>query len=90
MTNVTTGVASVHATTLLTGQTLTADMDAIVAVRPSTLSAVRLGATNKYGEWSQPRTPFYLAPGNNELRFEISGGTSTDGTAAITYRDTWL
>ena len=90
MTNITTGVATVHDTTLLTGQTLTADMDAIIAVRNTGLHVVRLGTTNKYSEWAQPRTPFYLAPGDNILRFEITGGTSTDGTASVSYRDTWL
>jgi hypothetical protein len=90
LTNTTTGVSAVFATTLLTGQTLTADMLDIVTVKPSVNHVVRLGATNKYTAWQQPRDPFYLAPGDNTLRFEITGGTSTDGTAAVAYRDTWL
>lgn len=90
LTNVTTGNAVVFDTTILTGQTLTADMEAIEVVRSSETPAVRLGATNKYAEWAQPREPLYLVPGDNILRFEITGGTSTDGTASITYRDTWL
>jgi len=91
LTNITTGqAAQVFSSTLLTGQILTADMDAIVTVRPSDLHVVRLGATNKFTEWDQPRDPFYLQAGENVLRFEISGGSSTDGICTVTYRDTWL
>lgn len=91
LTNITSGqAATVFDSTLLTGQILTADMEAIVTVTPSDLHVIRLGAVNKFTEWAQPRDPFYLVPGDNTLRFEITGGTSTDGLCAITYRDTWL
>lgn len=92
LTNTTTGQApQVFDTTITTGQILTADMDAIVTVRHGTgLHVVRLGTTNKFSEWAQPRDPFYLQPGDNIIRFEISGGTSTDGTCSISFRDTWL
>ena len=91
LTNISTGqAATVFSSTLLTGQILVADMDAIVAVRSTGLHVVRLGATNKFTEWDQPRDPFYLQAGENVLRFEISAGTSVDGLCTVTYRDTWL
>lgn len=92
LTNITSGQpATVFDSTLLTGQILTADMEAVVTVKPSGLFVVRLEPnTNRYSEWAQPRDPFYLVPGDNTLRFEITGGTSTDGICTVTYRDTWL
>lgn len=90
LTNVTTGVTLVLGTTILTGQILTADMHAIATVTPTDLAVIRLGTTNKYGDWAQPRTPFYLAPGDNTMRFEVTGGTSTDAYCVIKFNDTWL
>jgi hypothetical protein len=90
LTNVTTGGELVLGTTILTGQILTADMYSIITVAPSALHVIRLGTTNKYTDWAQPREPFYIAPGDNTLRFEVSAGTSTDATCVITFNDTWL
>ncbi len=90
ITNITTGEVTVHDTTILTGQTLTADMHAIITVDTGDTHPIRLGSVNRYSEWAQPRQPLWLVPGDNILRFEITGGTSTDATAALVYRDTWL
>jgi len=90
LTNTTTDESVVFDTTILTGQILTADMHSIVTVAPSDQHVVRLGSTNKYSEWAQPRTPFKLVAGDNVLRFEITGGTSTDATCAVNFKDTWL
>ena len=90
ITNSTAGIASVFTTTILTGQILSADMRRIVTAVPGDDPYVALDGSNRYGDWNLPREPFYLLPGDNELRFEVTGGTSTDALCVVTYRDTWL
>jgi len=90
LTNQTTGQSLVMDTTMLTGQVLTVDMHSIVTVPPSDDFVIKLGTTNKYSEWAQPREPFYIAPGDNTLRFEVTGGTSTDALCVVAFHDTWL
>jgi len=89
VTNVTTGKSVELATTILTGQVLTVNMNRIVTVAPGEGHVINLDATNKYTDWQQPRDPFYLAPGSNTLRFEVTG-SSTDALCVITFNDTWL
>lgn len=90
LTNSTTGLTAVFATTILNGQILSADMRRIVTADTGDDPYVALDGSNRYGDWELPRRPFYLAPGDNELRFEVTGGSSTDALCVVTYRDTWL
>jgi len=90
LTNVTTGGELVLATSILSSQILTVDMHNIVTVKPSDEHVIRLGSTNKYTDWQQPREPFYLQPGSNTLRYEVTSGTSTDAICVVTFNDTWL
>ncbi|MDQ3760968.1 MAG: phage tail family protein [Actinomycetota bacterium] len=87
LTNTTTGQTFVVSTTITTGQILTGDMTA--AINGTDALVVSLSGSSRYGSWSLPRSPFYLAPGSNTLRFQITG-TSTDMIANVTWRDTWL
>ena len=89
LTNSTTGQTAVFTTTMLTGQILSADMRRIVTADTGDDPYVALDGSNRYGDWNLPREPFYLAPGDNELRFEVTGGTSTDALCVVTFRDTW-
>lgn len=64
------------------GGTLVADMD--VMVRGINGLVVYIGSTNYYGNWAQPRSPFYLGPGTNSLT--LTAGTSV----TVEHRDTWV
>jgi Phage tail protein len=87
LTNLTNGSVLAIAQAITTGQILTADMSAAVTGANTTI--IDLSGTSKYGSWTVPRTPFSLAPGNNTLKFQVTG-TSTDCLVNVTYRDTWL
>lgn len=87
LTNTTTGQVLELSASILTGQILTADMDA--AVTGANRLIVSLDDSTRYGDWELPREAFALAPGDNTLRFEITG-TSTDAICHISWRDTWL
>lgn len=87
LTNTTTGAVLAIATTLTTGQILTADMSA--AVTGANTNVIDLSGTSRYGSWTVPRTPFSLTPGGNTLKFQVTG-TSTDCIANVTWRDTWI
>ncbi len=87
LTNTTTGLVLAIATTVTTGQILTADMTA--AVNGTNSLVISLGGSSRYGSWTLPRTPFALAPGTNNLKFQVTG-TSTDMICNVTWRDTWL
>jgi len=91
LTNITNGSVAdfVFTSALVTGGTFVADMQRIVTAAPGTTPYISQGGTNRYGDWQLPRAPFFLSPGTNELRFEITG-TSTDATASVTWRDTSL
>lgn len=89
LTNTTTGQTSTFNTTIATGQTLSIDMRRIITADPSDTPYVALDGSNRYGDWALPREPFYIAPGDNAIRFEITG-TSTNVKCVITYRDTSL
>lgn len=72
-------------TTLTTGNLLVADMTARVLGNGNPVLTVDGGS--RYGAWKPPRDPFYLSPGDNMLRFVVTG--SPDGAACVlTYRDT--
>lgn len=81
--------AFTFSTDLNPGDIFTADMRRIVAVDPGDTPYIRLGGTNRYGDWDLPRTPFRIPPGSHDLRFEI-GGTGADASASVTFRDTSL
>lgn len=85
LTNLTTGVVLDVDTTLVAGQTLTADMDALI--RATGDPVIHIAGVSRYGDWVPPREPLFLAPGSNSLRFEVTG-TSTDPVAVVTWRHT--
>ncbi len=85
--NRTTGTDLELSTTILTGQTLTADMDA--RQRGTGTRIIDLAGASRYGDWVLPRDTFFLQPGDNVLRLEITG-TSTDVFAVVNWRDTYL
>lgn len=91
LTNLTNGeeVSFTFSTDLSSGDIFTADMRRIVTVDPADTPYVRLGGTNRFGDWDLPRKPFRIPPGSHDIRFEI-GGTGVDASAAVTFRDTSL
>lgn len=72
LTNLTTGVVLDVQTAIVSGQILTADMDALI--RATGEPVIAIGTASRYGDWQTPRTPFYLEPGSNSLKFEVTGG----------------
>lgn len=82
LTNLTTGQAVEFTVTLTVGQTLVADMDALVRATGGLIVYLE-PASSRYGQWTPPRDPFFLAPGTNLLRFDI------DGTAPLVCRVDW-
>lgn len=89
VTNTTTGVVFDLDSDILTGQIIDADMRRIVAADPGDDPFISLGGSSRWGDWQLPRTPLYLVPGDNTLRFEVTG-TSTDAQCVVTFRDCWL
>lgn len=89
VTNHTTGQVIDIDTTLLINQILTADMTRIVTADPEDTPYIGIGATSRWGDWNLPRDPFYLAPGDNLLRYAVTGST-TDALLVVTHRDCWL
>lgn len=89
VTNTTTGQVTEFTTTITTGQVLTADMRRIVTADTGDSPYIDLNGSSRYGDWVLPREPFYLVPGDNSLRFELTG-TSTDAQCVVTFRDTSL
>jgi hypothetical protein len=87
LTNLTNGSVLAIAATITSGQILTADMAA--AVTGANTLVIDLGGSSRYGSWTVPRAPFSLSPGNNTLKFQVTG-TSTDCIANVTWRDTWM
>ena len=84
--NLTTDVDLSIGSTITTGQVLTADMDS--RIRGMGTRVIDLSGASRYGDWDLPRDTFYLQPGDNVIRFSLLGGTSTDVTASLTWRDT--
>lgn len=87
LTNLTNGTSIAITTSITTGQILTADMTA--AVTGANTSVIDLSGSGRYGSWTVPRAPFSLSPGNNTLKFQITG-TSTDCIVNLSWYDTWL
>jgi len=81
LTNLTTGQEFEVITTLTAGQILTADMDALVRATGDPI--LHISGSTRYGDWTTPRDPFYLAPGTNLLRFDRTG------TAPVVARVDW-
>lgn len=73
---------------LVEGQTLLADMDAIVRKVPDLLP-IRIDVASRYTHWQFPRAPFYLSSGTNVLTFEPAG-SSTDIVCLAQWRNTDL
>lgn len=69
--NLTTGQTLLILSELIAGQTLIADMDALVRVTGDPI--VSIDGASRYGEWYPPRDPFALIPGLNLLRFAVLG-----------------
>lgn len=74
-------------TTIGVGQQLTADMEAVVTAADRL--KISLDGASRYGDWTLPREPLALAPGDNLLRYTIDG-TSVDTVCTVTWRDTWM
>jgi len=89
LTNTTTSGELEITAALLTGQLLTADMRRIVAADPGADPYIHLDGSSRYSDWTLPRTPFYLQPGDNHLRFEVTGST-TNARCVVGFHDTWL
>lgn len=87
LTNTTTGDILHVTANVVTGQILTADMEA--AATGANRLVIALDGSSRYGDWALPRSPFSLAPGSNTIRFEVFG-TSTDALCNLVWRDTWL
>lgn len=85
--NETTGESLEVATSILVDQTLKADMSAYV--RATGAQIIGLDGSSRYGDWTVPRKPFYLQPGDNVLRYEVDG-TSTESVLTVTWYDTSL
>lgn len=85
--NVTNGDSIDVDATILTDQILTVDMDS--RVRGEAGLIVSLDGSSRYGSWQLPRNDFSLAVGDNILKLSIDG-TSTDVTAVLSWRDTYV
>lgn len=84
--NETTGQEIEITATILDGQTLKADM--LSYIRADGDQVIGLDGASRYSDWALPREAFYLQPGDNILRYEITQGTSQDSTASLTWYDT--
>lgn len=84
LTNLTNGDVLDIDTTLTAGQTLVADMGALI--RATGDPVVYIGSASRYGDWQLPRDPFRLSSGSNLLKLEVSGGGSVVGN--VSWRDT--
>lgn len=89
-----TGVTIINETTgqeieiqsdILTDQILRADMPAYI--RADGNQVIGIDGSSRYGDWQVPREPFYLQPGDNVLRYEITG-TSAESVVNIIWFDT--
>ena len=87
LTNTTTGDVLAVATSVPSGQVLTADMTAAVTAAPRPVISV--DGISRYGAWALPRAAFALAPGPNTLRFEVTG-TATNARCHLEWADTWI
>jgi len=86
LTNVTTGARFDVAAALGVGASLVGDMQARVTGAP--VSPVTVDGTSKYGAWQPPRLPLALAPGLNELMFEVEPAGAA-AVCSIEFRSTW-
>lgn len=86
LTNQTTGQTFTVNQTVVVGAPLIADMRGLVT--GSNTAPVTIAGTSVYGTWVPPRTPFYLAPGNNVLRFDATGDAAT--SCQLAWNDTYL
>lgn len=87
LTNSTTGQTVTVSTVMSLNQILTIDMPAMATGANRLI--VSLDGATRYASWAQPREPFFLAPGANNLRFEVNG-TTTNALCTVQWRDTWM
>lgn len=87
VTNMTTGEDIVVTTPIAAGQILT--LDGTAWVTRSGGLVVSLDGSSRYGAWAQPREALRLVPGDNVLRFQITG-SATAVPCIATWRDTWF
>jgi hypothetical protein len=89
--NITTGGEAVFTfgSGLIATDIFTADFRRMVTLDGGDVPYVNLNGANRYGEWNLPRIPFTLAPGENVLRFIVTG-TTTDANAVMVWRHTRL
>ncbi len=86
LTNLTNGEVIDIQTTVSAGQILTADIEAYVT--GAARRVIALSGASRYGSWQFPHTAWSLSPGDNVVRFELTG-TSVNVQALLTWRDTW-
>lgn len=89
LTNTSNGSIFTHTATILAAKTLEADMRRVVTADGGSVPYVHIDESSRYGDWVLPRTPFYLSPGQNTLRYEVTG-TTTASLVTVSMRDTWL
>jgi hypothetical protein len=85
--NETTGQEFESTADILSGQVLKADM--LAYVRADGKQVIGVDGASRYGDWVLPREPFYLQPGDNILKYQITG-TSSESVANVTWFDTSL
>ncbi len=96
ITNDTTGVVFTSTTDIANTKTYNADMRLLVAPYqtaaglPNPNPIIRIDSNNFYHEWSLPRTPLLLQPGNNTVSFTLTGGGVTGQQATVRWRHVWL
>ncbi len=83
--NESTGVSLRIDTPVQMGQILVVDMFGYQ--RGDAGPAIHIDGSSRFGDWTQPRTPSALAPGDNVVRFTTDG---TDVVCRFTWRSTWL
>lgn len=85
--NLTTGEQLEISATVTSGQILAFDGTAYVTGNGDLV--VGIDDASRYGDWEQPRVPFRLQPGDNDLRFTPTG-SATSVPCVVTWRDTSL
>jgi hypothetical protein len=85
ITNQTTGQTFIVAQTLNVGETLIADMTIAATGKPGL--PISIGGASRYASWTPPRTPFYLAPGANVIRFDVATG-DPNATCLLQWQNT--
>jgi hypothetical protein len=88
LTNLTTGDEATFIYPLGSGQQMVVDF-AVVAT-PATGDAVLVNGTARYSAWRHPRVPLTVEPGDNEFRFDVLDGDTTNALALIEWRHAYV